>query len=434
MSTSTARTGHPDQTHQVRLLDAVRGQPRTVWVTAFAAVIAFMGIGLVDPILKSIAAGLDATPSQVTLLFSSYIFVQVFFMLLTGMFTARFGAKRTVLVGLALIVAFAALSGTATSIGELVGLRAFWGAGNAFFIATALSVIVGSATGGQTAAILLYEAALGLGISVGPLVGAALGNISWRAPFFGTAVLMAAALVLCLTQLPRDEPTGGGTRDLEATGRLDTPGRPEARGSLTAPVRALRHPGLLTVSLSGFFYNYGFFTILAWTPFVLGWGPTAIGLLFFGWGLLVAVSSVVWAPRLAARVGQLPAMMLALTAFGVLLLADAFGSHVVVGAVTVLVGACCGLLNTFYTGAAMSVSSAPRPVASAGYNFLRWFGGGLGAFFVSRIAEWSGDDQLPFLVAVGVVTLGAVTLVAGRNAVGETGRVPEMAPALADVT
>jgi MFS transporter, ACDE family, multidrug resistance protein len=408
-------SAQPEVPQHQGLLDAVRGQPRAVWVTAFAAVIAFMGIGLVDPILKSIAAGLNATPSQVTLLFSSYIFVQVFVMLVTGAFTARFGAKRTVLVGLSVIVVFAALSGTSTSIGELVGLRAFWGAGNAFFIATALTVIVGSAAGGQTAAILLYEAALGLGISVGPLVGAALGNISRRAPFFGTAVLMAMALVLCLTQLPKDQPTRTGV-------------------SLSAPISALRHRGLLTVAVSAFFYNYGFFTILAWTPFVLGWGPTAIGLLFFGWGLLVAISSVAWAPRLATRIGEVRAMMLTLAAFAVLMLADAVGSHAVVAMVTVLCGASCGLLNTFYTGLAMSVSDAPRPVASAGYNFLRWFGGGIGAYLVSRIAEWTGDYQLPFLVAVGVVALGAVTLAVGRRAVGETHVVPSIAPAIADAT
>jgi ACDE family multidrug resistance protein len=242
-----------------------------------------------------------------------------------------------------------------------------------------------------------------------------LGNISWRAPFFGTAVLMGAALLLCLTQLPKDEPT-------------------RARVAITAPIRALRHRGLLTVSVSAFFYNYGFFTILAWTPFVLGWGPTAIGLLFFGWGLLVAISSVVWAPRLAARVGEVRAMMLTLGVFSLLMLSDAVGSHAVVAVVTVLCGACCGLLNTFYTGAAMSVSDAPRSVASAGYNFLRWFGGGIGAFLVSRIAQWSGDSQLPFLVAVAVVALGAITLAIGRRAVGETRVIPEMAPALADAT
>ena len=77
--------------HHSSLLDAVKGQPKQVWITAFAAVIAFMGIGLVDPILLSIAKGLDATPSQVTLLFSSYLGVQVIAMLVTGAASARFG-------------------------------------------------------------------------------------------------------------------------------------------------------------------------------------------------------------------------------------------------------------------------------------------------------------------------------------------------------
>ena len=40
-------------------------QPRAVWAVAFACVVAFMGLGLVDPILPAIAWQLDATPSQV---------------------------------------------------------------------------------------------------------------------------------------------------------------------------------------------------------------------------------------------------------------------------------------------------------------------------------------------------------------------------------
>jgi len=126
-----------------RLLDAVRGQPKQVWITAFAAVIAFMGIGLVDPILLSIAEGLHATPSEVTALFSAYLGVQVVAMLLTGIATARFGAKRTVVIGLTLIVITTALCAAAGSIQQLIALRAGWGLGNALFIATALSVIVG---------------------------------------------------------------------------------------------------------------------------------------------------------------------------------------------------------------------------------------------------------------------------------------------------
>lgn len=39
-------------------------QPKAVWATALAAVFAFMGIGLVDPILPAIAVNLKATPSD----------------------------------------------------------------------------------------------------------------------------------------------------------------------------------------------------------------------------------------------------------------------------------------------------------------------------------------------------------------------------------
>ena len=54
---------------------ALLHQPKAVWAVAFACVIAFMGIGLVDPILKPIGEQLHASPSQVSLLFTSYMAV-----------------------------------------------------------------------------------------------------------------------------------------------------------------------------------------------------------------------------------------------------------------------------------------------------------------------------------------------------------------------
>src|ERR671939_1111414 len=160
-------------------------QPRAVWAVAFACVISFMGIGLVDPILPALAHNLHASPSQVSLLFTSYLVVTAVAMLLVGWVSSRIGAKRTLVTGLVLIVVFAALAGLSGSIDGIVGFRAGWGLGNALFIATSLAVIVASASGGFAGAIVLYEAALGLGIAAGPLVGGLLGHISWRGPFFG---------------------------------------------------------------------------------------------------------------------------------------------------------------------------------------------------------------------------------------------------------
>src|SRR6476620_7954378 len=72
-------------------------QPKAVWATALAAVFAFMGIGLVDPILPAIAKNLDASPSQVSLLFTSYFLVTAVAMLITGYVSSRIGGKRTLL-------------------------------------------------------------------------------------------------------------------------------------------------------------------------------------------------------------------------------------------------------------------------------------------------------------------------------------------------
>ncbi|MEU4574960.1 MFS transporter [Nonomuraea sp. NPDC023979] len=377
-------------------------QPMSVWATAFAAVVAFMGIGLVDPILPAIAQGLDATPSQVSLLFTSYFLVTAVAMLVTGWVSSRIGGKRTLLAGLALVVVFAALAGTSGSVAELVGFRAGWGLGNALFVATALAVIVGAATGGAESAVILYEAALGLGISLGPLAGALLGDWNWRAPFFGTATLMAAGFLLILTLLKATPP-------------------PATRTRLSAPLRALAHGGLSTTAFTALFYNFAFFTVLAFTPFILGMSPYGIGAVFFGWGVCVALASVLGAPALRRRLGPVGVLHLALALLavgqiGIAVTASA-GQHAGIVAFTVLTGVPIGLCNTVFTESAMEVSDAPRPVASAGYNFVRWMGGALAPYLATKLGEDLGTP-VPYLLGALCCGVGMAVLFTRRHHLG----------------
>ncbi|MFJ4120499.1 MFS transporter [[Kitasatospora] papulosa] len=371
-------------------------QPKAVWATAGASVVAFMGIGLVDPILPSIAEGLEATPSQVSLLFTSYFLITAVAMLVTGFVSSRIGGRRTLLAGLALVVVFAALSGTSSSVAELVGFRAGWGLGNALFVSTALAVIVGAAAGGSAAAILLYESALGLGMACGPLVGALLGDASWRYPFFGTAALMAIGF-LCITAFLKEQP------------------KPARKTSLLDPVRALGHGGLASVATSAFFYNYAFFTILAFTPFVLDMSPYRSGAVFFAWGLLLAVFSVLVAPRLQRRFGSLRVVGGSLVLLAADLVVLGYGDHTTAVVCTVVSGAFIGMNNTVYTELALGVSDAPRPVASAGYNFVRWFAAAAAPYLAPRIEEWS-DIHTPFVVAAAAALAGAVVVWVRRAA------------------
>ena len=102
-------------------------QPRAVWAVAFACIISFMGLGLVDPILPAIADQLHASKSQVSLLFTSYNAVTGIAMLITGVVSSRIGVKWTLLSGILLIVIFSALGGTSDTVGALVGYRGGWG-------------------------------------------------------------------------------------------------------------------------------------------------------------------------------------------------------------------------------------------------------------------------------------------------------------------
>ncbi|HET8717503.1 MAG TPA: MFS transporter [Nocardioidaceae bacterium] len=373
-------------------------QPRAVWAVAFACVIAFMGIGLVDPILKPIADELGASPSQVSLLFTSYMAVMGVAMLITGVVSSRLGAKRTLLCGLALIIVFSALAGASDTVGAIVGFRAGWGLGNALFIATALATIVSAASGSVAQAIILFEAALGLGIAAGPIVGGQLGSVTWRAPFFGVAVLMTIALVATAFFLPHTPPAPRKT-------------------TLADPFRALRYPGLLTIAITALFYNMGFFTLLAFAPFPLDMTASQVGWVFFGWGLLLAFTSVWGAPWLQRRFGTVPTILGSLAFFGLDLAAMAVLTDsklaLVVG--IIVAGAFLGINNTLITEAVMGSAPVERPVASAAYSFVRFSGGAVAPWVAGKLGE-NVSVHAPFWMGAGAVALAIVVLAGGRRA------------------
>ena len=380
-------------------------QPKAVFAVALACVVSFMGIGLVDPILPAISHQLHASPSEVTLLFTSYLVVTAVAMLITNWVSSRLGAKKTLIAGLILIVVFSALAGASPSINGIIGFRAGWGVGNALFIATSLAVIVASATGGFAGAIVLYETALGVGIAIGPLLGGTLGEISWRGPFFGVSVLMAIALIATVVLV---EPTP----------------KPVHKTSLSAPLRALRHRGLLTMSLTALCYNWGFFTVLGYAPFPMNLSPIKLGLVFTGWGTFVALFAVFGAPRLQASFGIAKTMYANLAAFAVVVLVIAIWTtdRAVLIPAVIVSGIFIGINNTVTTQAVMTVSPVEKPVASAAYSFVRFIGGGLAPYAAGRLVI-AVNIHFPFYLGAGAIVLGMVILATGHHLLTESERV-----------
>ncbi|WP_066065093.1 MFS transporter [Neobacillus soli] len=373
--------------------EGLLSQPKAVWAVFFASIIAFMGIGLVDPILPAIAKNLNASHSEVTLLFTSYNAVMAVAMLITGAISSRLGIKWTLLTGIVIIAIFSALGGLSNGIWTLVGLRGGWGLGNALFVATALAAIVSLSNSGTAKAIILYEAAVGLGISVGPLVGGWLGAMSWRGPFLGVATLMIVAFIGLSTLMPK----------------TSTKNTVKSKTSIMDPFRALKHRSLLVLGIAAALYNFGFFTLLAYAPFVMGLDEHGLGFVFLGWGLLLAITSVFMAPKLQQRFGTVKSMCIMLTLFALLLLVMGIWTSTqwVIIAAVILAGALLGNNNTLITTAVMNSAPVERSTASAAYSFLRFIGGAIAPFLAGKLSEWF-NSSVPFIVGAGFVFLSVL--------------------------
>jgi MFS family permease len=389
-------------------------QPKATWAVAFACVVAFMGLGLVDPILTSIAKELNATASQVELLFTSYMLVTAVMMLITGAVSSRIGPKMTLLCGLFIIVIFSVFAGLSGTVTQIIWFRGGWGLGNALFIATALAVIVSVTIGSTATAVIIYEAAIGLGLSIGPLLGGWLGGMTWRAPFYGVAILMAIGFFAILFLLPNIE-------------------KPKQKVSILDPIRALRFPGLLAMAFTAFFYNYGFYTLFAFTPFVLNLSAMKLGLVFFGWGIAFAIFSVFVAQKVEKRFNlrRIMYLMLLLNALDLLILGltvaagsqsiDVLGMHWSAKAIiivsVIVAGIFMGINGTLVTTAVMEVAPVERSVASAAYSFVRFFGGAIAPFLAGKLAEWY-NPSMAFYVGAITFVVAIIALFCGRKYVG----------------
>ena len=243
-----------------------------------------MGIGLVDPILKPIADNLNASPSQVSLLFTSYMAVMGVAMLVTGVVSSRIGPKRTLLLGLVIIIAGAGLAGMSDTVH---GDRR-------------LARTVGP---GQRA---VHRDGAGhhrqLGARLGragdhPLRGGA-GPGHRRRPAGRRRARVDLVARPVLRRLGADG-RGAGRHRVPAARRRRAPSAPPHW-----PTRSGRcgTAACSASAITALLYNFGFFTLLAFTPFPLDMSAHQIGLIFFGWGLALAFTSVVVAPRLQHRV------------------------------------------------------------------------------------------------------------------------------------
>lgn len=368
---------------------------RAIFTTCLAALFGFMGIGVVDPILPVIAEQIGASHWQVEMLFTTYIFMMSVIMIPSGILSARWGSKRLMVVGLGMVALFALSCALSSTITQLAILRAGWGMGNAMFFATSMAILIGMSSNLEKT-MGYYEAALGIGMSAGPLLGGLLGHYGWRFPFFATSVLMFLAFILtiALVKEPGDAP--------------------RKKAGLGDFARTLAYRPFLTVALIAMLYYYSFFTVLAYSPLLLKIGAIELGLIFFGWGVFLGIGSTKAAHALLFRyspasVAQLGLLLMAASLVLILLIpGDAWRI-----AVIILSGLVAGINNTTFSTLAIEVSPAQRNIASGAYNFIRWLGAAVAPVVSGAVSVLF--PAAPYAVALLLVMVGIGILYVNRR-------------------
>lgn len=168
--------------------------------------IAFLGIGLVIPILPTIMNELNITGTVIGYLSAAFALTQLIMSPIAGKAADHFGRKRMIVIGLFIFAFSEFLFGIGKSI-EILFLSRILGGMSGAFIMPAVTAFIADITTLETRSKGLgyMSAAISTGFIIGPGIGGFLAEFGVRVPFFSAAVLGLVAAVLSILFLREPE-------------------------------------------------------------------------------------------------------------------------------------------------------------------------------------------------------------------------------------
>jgi MFS family permease len=171
------------------------------------------GGAMLIAIIPNVAQGLDASVTQVAAAITAYMVPFAVLQLFSGTVAERLGPRRVVRAGYIGFGAAALGCALAPEIWTFLAARAVMGAANAFLspiLLAALSEVVAPAVLGRTVG--TFAAAQTAGLTFAPVLGGALGEISWRLAFVLVAVVSGVLALPKQTLGAADRPSSDGPR------------------------------------------------------------------------------------------------------------------------------------------------------------------------------------------------------------------------------
>ncbi|SIR65383.1 MFS transporter [Natronorubrum thiooxidans] len=240
------------------------GSRETLWVILASATLTVMAGAILGPIVPAIQSSLGVSESNAGLIITTHGALIVLVSPIAGALIDRIGPRRPFIIGLLLYAAGGGAGLVIDSFGPLLASRAVLGVGVAL-VYTGITVLIYDLYEGQrmNRALGLRSSANSVGAVIWPLVGGALGTLSWQAPF-GVYLIAVPLGLLAIVTVPE-------------TGRNETSDEVESDAGVAGVVAVFRRrPALLSVYLLYFGANTLLYSIVVFYPQLLsGLGITS---------------------------------------------------------------------------------------------------------------------------------------------------------------
>jgi MFS family permease len=298
-----------------------------------------LGYGIVAPGIPSFARQFGVSVAAAATVVSAFALMRIAFAMPAGRLVDRFGSRRVMAIGIAVVAASSIVAGWSQSFAQLLVLRGVGGLGSAMFSISAQALLLASVPNEQRGrASGLYSGGFLLGGITGPALGGLVAAWSLRAPFFLYGGLLVVPAVIAAAGF-RPAVRSGSPRAAAST-----------RESLAVLAGAPRSRAYRAVAVVNFADGFAVLGVRsAIIPLFVRdslhrpatW--TGIGFLVFA---ALNGAALLPAGRVADTIGRRPVMVAgcAIAAAGVLMLAVLPGPWAYLGALAVA-GAGSGLLD-----------------------------------------------------------------------------------------
>jgi len=184
--------------------------------------IALLGIGIIVPVMPVFAAGLGAGGLALGMIIAAFSITRGIFQPIVGSLSDRWGRKKFLIFGLLVYTMVGLVLPRATSVYNLIVIRAFHGLGSAMIVPVAMACVSDLAPFGQEGRYMgLLNVAIFTGIGGGPLIGGFFADLwGMAAAFYAMATLSCIALLLVFFQMPAQEDAEGRPRQLSIVSAL----------------------------------------------------------------------------------------------------------------------------------------------------------------------------------------------------------------------